>query len=292
MTYNEWQNLGSYINLLSHNIFMIDKGKSNTTLAILHGYPTSSLDFYKVINELSKHYRVIIHDHLGFGFSDKPIQETYSLKTQADITERLWLECKVNDVIILAHNYGTSVATELLARNNEKKLKVNLKGLVLCNGSIHIELAKLRNIQKLLKSDTFGPFVAKIANKFIFKRNIKNIFYEASKLKKEDVENMWFLLTNNNGKQVLPQITKYIDERYTFWDRWVGALKQTDLMIGLVWATKDPVAVKAIAKQLDSEIKNSRLFWLKKTGHYPMLENPELWTSLVFQALKNIKTSS
>jgi len=291
MTYNDWQNKGNYINILSHNIFVIDKGKSNTTLAILHGYPTSSLDFYKVIDELSNKYRVIIHDHLGFGFSDKPLQDSYSLKTQADIAERLWQKCNVKDIIILAHNYGTSVATELLARNNEKNLKVNLRGLILCNGSIHIELAKLRNIQKLLKSNTFGPLVAKIANKFTFKRNMKNIFYNKSKLTNKEIKNMWFLLKNNNGKPVLPQITKYIDERYTYWDRWVGALKQTDLMVGLVWATKDPVAVKAIAKQLDSEIKNSRLFWLKKTGHYPMLENPELWTSLVFQALKTMETS-
>jgi len=291
MTYNEWQNKGSYINILSHNIFVIDKGKSDTTLAILHGYPTSSLDFYKVIDELSERFRVIIHDHLGFGFSDKPLQENYSLKTQADIAERLWQKCNVNNVIIIAHNYGTSVATELLARNNEKKLKVDLKGLILCNGSIHIELAKLRNIQKLLKSKTFGPLVAKITNKFTFKRNMKNIFYNKAKLTNKEVKNMWYLLKNNNGKLVLPQITKYIDERYTYWDRWIGALKQTDLMIGLVWATKDPVAVKAIAKQLDSEIKNSRLFWLKKTGHYPMLENPELWTSLVFQALKTIETN-
>jgi len=291
MTYNDWQNKGNYINILSHNIFVIDKGNSNTTLAILHGYPTSSLDFYKVIDKLSNNYRVIIHDHLGFGFSDKPLQDGYSLKTQADIAEKLWQKCNVKDIFILAHNYGTSVATELLARNNEKKLNVNLKGLILCNGSIHIELAKLRNIQKLLKSNTFGPLVAKIANKFTFKRNMKNIFYNKNKLTNKEVKNMWFLLKNNNGKLVLPQITKYIDERYTNWDRWVGALKQTDLMIGLVWATKDPVAVKAIAKQLDSEIKNSRLFWIKKTGHYPMLENPELWTSLVFQALKTMESS-
>ncbi len=291
MTYNDWENKGNYINILSHNIFVIDKGKSDTTLAILHGYPTSSLDFYKVIDELSNKYRVIIHDHLGFGFSDKPLRNSYSLKTQADIAEKLWQKCSANNVIILAHNYGTSVATELLARNNEKKLAINLKGLILCNGSIHIELAKLRSIQKLLRSDTFGPFIAKIANKFTFKRNMKNIFYNKTKLTNKEIKNMWFLLKNNNGKLVLPQITKYIDERYAYWDRWIGALKQTDLMIGLVWATKDPVAVKAIAKQLDLEIKNSRLFWLKKTGHYPMLENPELWTSLVFQAIKNIETN-
>jgi pimeloyl-ACP methyl ester carboxylesterase len=47
---------------------VIDEGNSEETLVILHGYPTSSFDYYKVLPELTKKYRVIVHDHLGFGF--------------------------------------------------------------------------------------------------------------------------------------------------------------------------------------------------------------------------------
>lgn len=287
MTYNDWQNLGAFTTVLTYNIFVIDKGKSDTTIAILHGFPTSSYDFYKVINQLSEHYRVVIHDQLGFGYSEKP-NELYSINTQADIAERLWRQLNITDIIILAHNYGTSVATELLARHNEQQLKVNLKGLVLCNGSIHIELAKLKPIQKLLKSKYFGTTVAKLITQNSFKRNMKSVFYDSSKLKSDEIENMWFLLTNNDGLFVLPKISQYLNERYIFWNRWIGALKETDLTIGLVWATDDPVAVSAIAHQLVSEIKTSRLFWLKNTGHYPMLENPDLWCDLVFKAIDSI----
>ena len=63
MTCSEWQNLGNYHSVLDYNIFVIDIGKSDKTIAILHGYPTSSYDFYKVIKQLSKHYRIILHDH-------------------------------------------------------------------------------------------------------------------------------------------------------------------------------------------------------------------------------------
>jgi len=289
MNCEEWQNLGTFTTVLTYNIFVIDKGKSTTTLAILHGFPTASFDFYKVINQLSEHYRVVIHDHLGFGFSEKPNVDLYRLNTQADIAEKLWSQLNVGDLIILAHDYGTSVATELLARNNKKKLKVNLKGMVLCNGSIHIELAKLKYIQKLLKSKFFGSIVAKFASQNSFKRTMKSIFYDGSKLSQEEIETMWLLITNNDGKRVLPKIAHYIDERYTFWNRWIGALKETNLTIGLVWASEDPIAVSAIAQQLASEIKNSRLFWLNNTGHYPMLENPNLWCDLVFKALDSIE---
>ena len=289
MTCSEWQNKGTYLSVLDHNIFVIDTGGDfDKTLVILHGYPTSSFDFYKVLEPLSQKYRIVIHDHLGFGFSDKPNYEKYSLKTQASIAYKLWMTLKLKEVIILAHDYGTSVATELLARHNEGLLQLNFKGLILCNGSIHIELAKLRPIQKMLKSRVLGKMASQFASQKTFKRNMRHIFYNPEKLTDDDLENMWYLLIHNKGKRVLPKISRYIDERHKFWDRWIGALKNTQLVVALIWATEDPVAVKAIAQQLDLDIKNSRLSWLEKTGHYPMLENPELFTSLVINTVKSI----
>lgn len=54
-------------------------------------------------------------------------------------------------VHLLAHDYGTSVATEIIARNNNHELTIEIEKLTLCNGSMHIELSQLRTIQKLLK---------------------------------------------------------------------------------------------------------------------------------------------
>lgn len=41
-------------------------------MLLIHGFPSSSFDYHKVIEELSMYYNVIMVDHLGFGFSDKP----------------------------------------------------------------------------------------------------------------------------------------------------------------------------------------------------------------------------
>ena len=68
MTAEDWKNKGEFITIFNRKIFVIDEGNSEETLVILHGYPTSSFDYYKVLPELTKKYRVIVHDHLGFGF--------------------------------------------------------------------------------------------------------------------------------------------------------------------------------------------------------------------------------
>ena len=41
-------------------------------LALLHGFPTSSIDWYDVVGALSQEHRVCVLDFPGFGFSDKP----------------------------------------------------------------------------------------------------------------------------------------------------------------------------------------------------------------------------
>jgi pimeloyl-ACP methyl ester carboxylesterase len=134
MTALDWKNKGSFIKVNQHSLFVIDTKTNissnaieNTkeTLVILHGYPTSTFDYYKVLPELSKRYRVILHDHLGFGFSDKPLDYSYSLKDQATIALHLWKQLKVKNVTLLAHDYGTSVATEILARHNANEIDLH-----------------------------------------------------------------------------------------------------------------------------------------------------------------------
>lgn len=277
----EWKNKGKLFTVYDKNIFVIDEGKSNETLVILHGYPTSSYDYYKVLPELSKHFRVIIHDHLGFGFSDKPIEYSYSLIEQADVALQLWKQLGLTKVTLLAHDYGTSIATEILARHNKQQIDLQVNNLILSNGSMHIELSKLRIIQKLLRNKVTGKWVAKLTNYPIYKKNIRNVYFDKSKITNNELQEMWFQLEHNNGRKVIHFLSNYINERYTFWHRWIGALKETKIPTKIVWAKNDPVAVDIIADVLAIEIPNNDLFWIDNCGHFPMLEKPNEWVQLV-----------
>lgn len=277
----DWKNKGHLISVYNKNIFVIDKGKSKETLVILHGYPTSSYDYYKVLPELSKHYRVIIHDHLGFGFSDKPLEYSYSIIEQADIALQLWKQMGVTNVTLLAHDYGTSIATEIIARHNKQQINLQIDQLILCNGSMHIELSKLRVIQKLLRNKITRKWVAKLTNFSLYKKNLRNIYFDKKKISNEELQEMWFQLLHNKGEKIIHSLSNYINERYTFWHRWIGALKETQIPTKIVWAKNDPVAIDLIAELLALEIHNNKLFWINECGHFPMLEKPEEWTELI-----------
>tara|TARA_B110000240_G_C13476829_1_gene443496 strand:+ start:50 stop:922 length:873 start_codon:yes stop_codon:yes gene_type:complete len=290
MTAEEWKNKGEFVTVFGRTLFVIDTSVNSEvtklkkeTLVLLHGYPTSSYDYYKVLPQLSEKYRVIIHDHLGYGFSDKPLDYSYSLIEQADVALQLWKQLGLEEVTLLAHDYGTSVCTEILARHNKQQIDLQINNLVLCNGSVHIELSQLRTIQKLLKNKYTGKWVAKLTNYSIFSKNLRNVYFDKTQATEQEMVAIWKQLENNNGRAVIHFLSSYMVERYTFWHRWIGALKETTIPTKIIWAKNDPVAVSAIAELLATEIPNNKLDWIENCGHFPMLESPDKWTALVLK---------
>jgi pimeloyl-ACP methyl ester carboxylesterase len=285
MNANEWRQRGEMRRVGEHQVFCVDTGGTKPPLLILHGYPTSSYDYWRALPILAERYRVVVHDHLGFGFSDKPLDYSYSLIDQADHAIMLWQDAGITEADVIAHDYGTSVATELLARRRVGVEPIKLRSLTLCNGSMHIELAKLRVVQRLLKSKRFGDFLSRLSTPWLFRRNIRKIFADPSFLSDEELEAMWTQLVGGNGRTVLPAVTRYIDERYALWHRWIGALRNTDLPVHIVWARQDPVAVEKMAHVLHEEIANSDLQLLDGVGHFPMIEASDRWCAAVLGAL-------
>ncbi|MFT4759712.1 MAG: pimeloyl-ACP methyl ester carboxylesterase [Paraglaciecola sp.] len=292
MTVQEWQALGTYHQIGEHKVFTVEAGEGDATLVILHGYPSASFDYYKVLEVWKPHFRVIIHDHLGYGFSDKPKNYSYSLIEQAEVAQQLWQKLGVKKAHLLAHDYGTSVATEIIYRRNIGIEPVTIQSATLGNGSMLIEMASLLLSQKLLYHPFFGPLLVKLSSRGYFKYNMRKIWWDKSKCNDAELDILWGLLEANGGRKVLPKITQYIPERFKFWNRWIAnGLYKTDLPINLLWADKDPVAVVEMAHELHKNIPNNRLQILKDIGHYPMLEAPEVYGKAVLELiLGNVST--
>ena len=135
-TLSEWQSKGQFIKILDHDLFVIDEGNRDETIVILHGYPSCSYDYYLILPILTQKYRVIIHGHPGFGLSSKKSDYSYSLIEQTDVAIALWQHLDLEEVHLLAHDYGTSLATEIIARKNLGYEPVRLKSITIGNGSI------------------------------------------------------------------------------------------------------------------------------------------------------------
>ena len=282
-----WRARGREVRVLGRRLFCVDAGPRDAPpILVLHGFPSSSLDFHRVIDRLAESHRVVLHDHPGFGLSDKPDRYSYSLLEQAEHAAALWRQLGIRGGHLVAHDYGTSVATELLARRERGMLDLALESVTLSNGSVLIELAGLRLSQRIARSPLLGPAFGRLVSAKYFKRVMRRLWGDPSRVDEADLDAMWRGIRHRDGHLRVHQLSSYIDERYRFRERWVGALRRLDLPALILWARRDPVAVPAIAEELAERIPGARLEWLDELGHYPMLEDPEAWAEALLEFLR------
>jgi pimeloyl-ACP methyl ester carboxylesterase len=256
-------------------VFVRSSGGLDDTLIILllHGFPSSSYDF-RAVTELFGGHAWLTLDFLGFGLSDKPRPHRYSLMEQADIVERVVAtEIGTRPVLLIAHDMGTSVATELMARDLNGALPFDLQRAVLTNGSVILERASLRPIQKILRGP-LGPVAARLTNERGFARGFAKLFSSAHPLTADEAAAQWALLAHGDGQRIVHLLSAYLDERVEYARRWHGAVRDWPKPLSLLWATGDPVATTSVLAGLRQLRPAAQVTQLPGIGHYPQIEVP------------------
>lgn len=287
-----WRAKGQELEIFGRRIFVVDQealggAADPTPIVVIHGYPTSSHDFHRVLPILAAGRRVVLHDHLGFGFSDKPAEYSYSLFEQAEVAAEVWRRLGIERAHLLAHDYGTSVATELLARRERGLLGIEVVSVTLSNGSVHRELAKLRLSQHIARSP-LGPLFGRLVTRGYFKHVLRKLWGDPSKANEAELDAMWDAIELRDGPRRTHAISSYLDERLRFRHRWIGALEGLDIPAHILWGRRDPIAIPAIAQLMAEETPGARLTWLDDLGHYPMLEGPEAWGRAMVEFLDGL----
>ena len=245
-----WADGGELVEIGGRSVFVRVRDGDGPPICLLHGYPSSSFDWRPAIDELPGR-RIVCFDFLGFGLSDKPREHVYSLHAQADLAEEVWSRyAGPGPLVVAAHDMGTSVATEILARDIEGRLGHELAGALLFNGSIVLAAASLTISQKLLRS-RLGPLFARLSNERAFRAQFARLFSDAHPLEAEEAADQWALLERAGGARILDRLTYYLGERVEFADRWHGAIRDWPGAFELAWGMRDPVATPAVLEARD-----------------------------------------
>jgi pimeloyl-ACP methyl ester carboxylesterase len=273
MTLQEWKQSGSFYSYQNWKIFFKEEGEGERLL-LIHGFPTASYDWEKIWKPLTKKYRLIASDLLGFGFSSKPSIE-YSIFLQADIIESLLSERGIEEVVILAHDLGDTIAQELLARFVDRK-KTGKKGLkikrmILLNGGIFPESHRPRLIQKLLHSP-IGWILSRLMNRKSFQKSFSAVFGTKSKPSQEELDRFWNLVSSDGGTKIAHLLIRYIEERKINRERWVGAILNSPIPIRMINGMADPVSGAHLVERYKELSPKADIVELKDIGHYPQVE--------------------
>jgi pimeloyl-ACP methyl ester carboxylesterase len=283
-----WQEAGESVEFGGHAIHAFKREGAGPLLVLLHGFPSSSYDWRLLLDEVPEP-AALTFDFLGFGLSDKPRRHRYSLFWQADLAEALVNRFAADrPVFLVAHDMGTSVATELMARDLDGRLEMRVAGALLFNGSIVLERARPTLAQKALRSRA-GPLVAQLSNERVFRQQFGSAFSAAHPLGDDEAEDQWALICHNGGRTLGHRLVAYMDERIEHADRWHGAIRDWPGPLSLAWGLRDPVAtvdVLAALRELRPQVPVGEL---AEIGHYPQLEDPQALAALLRAAVERAK---
>ncbi len=99
----------------------VEAGSGAETFLLLHGEPTYSFLYRKMIPGLAERGRVVVPDFVGFGRSDKYTdREAYSYRQQYDALESFVAELDLADVTLVGQDWGGILGLPYAAANPDR----------------------------------------------------------------------------------------------------------------------------------------------------------------------------
>jgi pimeloyl-ACP methyl ester carboxylesterase len=268
-----WRRRGETQSVLGHDLHTFRREGESPCLLLLHGVPSSSYDWRQLV-DVETRQAVVAFDFLGFGLSDKPPRHEYNLQEQADFAEEV-VERAVGSepVFLVSHDLGTSVATELMARDIEGRLRMNATGGLILNSSLLLDQARRRVGMKLLRGP-LGPILARAMSERFYSRQFNALFPPEHPPDEGEAEDQWALIAYGGGKRITHTFP-YMDDRERYSDRWRDAFRDWEKPLSLLWGMLDPLAVPAVLKGLQEIRPQAHVTELPDAGHNPQIEVPE-----------------
>lgn len=288
----DWAGRGAIQRVGDDEVFVVAAGDplgAGPPLLVLHGYPTSSIDYAAVLPALGAGRRVVLFDFPGFGCSAKP-DRAYSLFGQADVAASVVAALGIDEVDLLTHDMGDSIGGELLARGLEGTLGFDIRRRVLTNGSIYLELAQLTDGQQFLAAlpdeaiaEDDAPDVDALTQALT--ATLASPGSDNSKPDPEHVRAAALLIVQSGGNRLLARQIRYIEERRQHEARWAHAIETHPAPLAIVWGDADPIAVWAMTDRLLERRPDANRVRLARVGHYPMVEAPQAFATAVLAHL-------
>ena len=274
-------------------IFHAERGDPDApVLLLVHGFPTSSIDWYDVVDTLSVDHRVCLVDFPGFGFSDKPTDEHYTLTRDAELLDHyLHQILGVDRGTVVAHDRGDSVALAFLARCASGTSSFRITNLVLSNANIFLPLSNLTDFQRQVLDPTSWPAVLEVLTPEMLAVGLGAATFTPRRGPDDPaVQALADTFGVHDGVRVLHDTIQYLVQRSEHETEWLDVLSRSSVPTGLVWGLYDTISPLRVASYVwlnylvDKPGDNT--FWvLPGANHYLQHDQPESFAAAVTAAI-------
>lgn len=239
----------------------IESGGTGENLMLLHGLFGALSNFEGIINRFSKNYNVVV-----------PMLPIYELPIfQVSVTGLVDFVTKFVEykgypkVHVLGNSLGGHVAILYVLANPDKIASVTLTG------------------SSGLFESAFGSAFPKRGDYEYIKNKTGETFYDPAVASKELVDEV-FGIVNDRNKAIRVVATAKSAVRHNLGDK-LHNIKAPAL---LIWGRQDTITPPFVAERFHELIDNSKLHFIDKCGHAPMMEKPDEFNDILEAFLKEV----
>jgi putative NADH-flavin reductase/pimeloyl-ACP methyl ester carboxylesterase len=248
------------------------------TLLLLHGFPSASHQFRRLIDALGGRFRLIAPDYPGFGYSDAPPSFTYSFDALADVVESFCRTLGLDRFTLYMFDFGAPVGFRLATRHPDW-----IAGLVVQNANAYEQgLSPFAHDFIALRPEHEGA-EAKIRDLLTLAATRDQYLHGAGE-PEAIAPDGWTLdhhfLELPGRKEV--QVDLAFDyhsnvELYPRWQEWLREHRPPTLV---AWGRNDPFFVEAGAWAFRDDVPDAEVHLLD-TGHFALEEGVDEIAPLV-----------
>ena len=255
------------------NVFYREAGPADApTLMLLHGFPSSSRQYVKLMEALADRYHLVAPDYPGFGLSDAPpaAEFGYSFDRLADVVEGFCEALGLSRFVAYLFDFGAPVGLRIAERHPEW-----IAGLVIQNGNAYEDgLSAMARDLVALKPGRPGAEEAVMG---ILTAEVTRMQYEGGAREPERIAPEGWLLDQHfldlPGRKAI-QVDLALDyhrnvERYPAWQAWLRQHRPPAL---IVWGRNDAFFPAAGAEAYLRDLPDAELHLLD-TGHFALEED-------------------
>lgn len=239
----------------------IESGTPGETLMLLHGLFGALSNFQGIIDHFSGRYNVVVP---LLPIYEMPILQV-SVMGLVDFTGKFVAYKGYDKVHLLGNSLGGHVALLYALAHPERIASITLTG------------------SSGLFESAFGTAFPKRGDYEYIKNKTAETFYDPAVANKELVDEV-FDIVNDRNKAIRVVATAKSAVRHNLGDK-LDKIKAPTL---LIWGKQDAVTPPFVGEKFHELISDSRLYFLDKCGHAPMMEKPQEFNEILEGFLKEV----
>jgi pimeloyl-ACP methyl ester carboxylesterase len=274
MATNDYLISSRYVRAGNLNIHYLTAGEGEPVV-LLHGWPTHSYLWRKIIKPLANIRRVIVPDLPGFGKSDKPLDVSYGFDFQSGALDEILNSLNIKKTALVVHDIAGPIGLHWAIRNKEK-----LERLAILDTFLHPDAAPMMRILffmfRFRMVSNWGASPSGIAATLRWGVANKNV------LSKEDIAAYQAPFASPESRAALVKTLNNIkiDDLGDI----VKKFPELGIPISIIYGEKD-IWLASEMRRIGQEIPDSNITSIPNCGHFLQEDQPERLSELLVEFL-------